>query len=185
MELRSEAPAPKQLAQTKLKAAEPKVEQKVQKLERKLSREVASGESVAVNELGKNLENTDMFCGLKWEVSAGSKGVDIDASCVKFDREGRCLGAIYFADKEDHENGIRHSGDQVTGELTTSVHDDEAISFKLSGVKPEVHFLFFVATIFSSGVHSFKDVSQCSARLVDATTDTELLKFQKQNIGSG
>merc|ERR1719217_1974006 len=185
MELRSEAPAPKQLAQTKLKAAEPKVEQKVQKLERKLSREVSSGESVAVNELGRNLENTDMFCGLKWEVSQGSKGVDIDASCVKFDKEGRCLGAVYFADKEDHENGIRHSGDQVTGEMTTSILDDEAISFKLSGIKPEIHFLFFVATIFSSGVHSFNDVNQCSTRLVDATSDTELLKFQKKDIGKG
>merc|ERR1719217_748853 len=185
MELRSEAPAPKQLAQTKLKAAEPKVEQKVQKLERKLSREVASGESVAVNELGKNLENTDMFCGLKWEVSAGSKGVDIDASCVKFDREGRCLGAVYFADKEDHENGIRHSGDQVTGELTTSVHDDEAISFRLSGIKPEIHFLFFVVTIFSSGVHSFQDVNACSARLVDSTQNLEMCKFSKKDVGKG
>merc|ERR1719217_277129 len=185
MELRSEAPAPKQLAQTKLKAAEPKVEQKVQKLERKLSREVSSGESVAVNELGKNLENQELFCGLKWEVGAGSKGVDIDASCVKFDKEGRCLGAVYFADKEDHENGIRHSGDQVTGEMTTSPLDDEAISFRLSGIKPEVHFLFFVATIFTSGVHSFQDVKHCSARLVESNTDSELCKFQKGDIGTG
>merc|ERR1719399_2705438 len=152
-------------------------------LKKQVSRKLSSNELVKISDLGRNLENANLFCGLKWEVSLGSKGVDIDASCVKFDKDGKCLGAIYFADKEDHENGIRHSGDQVTGELTTSVHDDEAISFKLSGVKPEVHFLFFVATIFSSGVHSFKDVSQCSARLVDATTNTELLKFQKQNIG--
>merc|ERR1719453_3031591 len=134
-----------------------------------------------IGDLGRNLENTDMFCGLKWEVGEGSKGVDIDASCVKFDKEGRCLGAVYFADKEDHENGIRHSGDQVTGELTTSPLDDEAISFRLSGIRPEINFLFFVATIFSSGVRSFPDVSSCSARLVRQDTDQELLKFEKQN----
>merc|ERR1719321_428661 len=154
-------------------------------LKKKLSRKVGSGEAVAINDLGRNMESQDLFCGLKWEVSPGSKGIDIDASCVKFDKEGRCLGAVYFADKEDHENGIRHSGDQVTGEMTTSPLDDEAISFRLSGIKPEINFLFFVATIFSSGVHSFQDVSRCSARLVDASNEAELVKFEKSNIGTG
>jgi len=152
---------------------------------KQLSRRLSSNELVAISSLGRNLENANLFCGLKWEVGSGSKGVDIDASCVKFDKEGRCLGAVYFADKEDHENGIRHSGDQVTGEMTTSPLDDEAISFVLSGIKPEINFLFFVATIFSSGVHSFQDVSSCSARLVDSSTDSELLKFEKSTIGTG
>jgi len=154
-------------------------------LRKQMSRKLSSNELVKITDLGRNLENANLFCGLKWEVGTGSKGVDIDASCVKFDKEGRCLGAVYFADKEDHENGIRHSGDQVTGEMTTSPLDDEAISFKLSGIKPEINFLFFVATIFSSGVHSFQDVSSCAARLVDANNETELLKFEKSNIGSG
>jgi aquaporin Z len=154
-------------------------------LRKQMSRKLSSNELVKIADLGRNLENANLFCGLKWEVGSGSKGVDIDASCVKFDKEGRCLGAVYFADKEDHENGIRHSGDQVTGEMTTSPLDDEAISFRLSGIKPEINFLFFVATIFSSGVHSFQDVSSCSARLVDANNETELLKFEKSNIGSG
>lgn len=154
-------------------------------LRKQLSRKLSSSDCVMISELGRGLENSNLFCGLKWEVGSGSKGVDIDASCVKFDKEGRCLGAVYFADKEDHENGIRHSGDQVTGEMTTSPLDDEAISFRLSGIKPEINFLFFVATIFSSGVHSFQDVSSCSARLVDANNDSELAKFEKSNIGSG
>merc|ERR1719161_156434 len=154
-------------------------------IRKQMSRQLSSHELVRISDLGRNLENAQLFCGLKWEVGAGSKGVDIDASCVKFDKEGRCLGAVYFADKEDHENGIRHSGDQVTGEMTTSPLDDEAISFRLSGIKPEINFLFFVATIFSSGVHSFQDVSSCSARLVDQSSETELLKFEKSNIGTG
>merc|ERR1719265_1104211 len=138
-------------------------------------------------QLMESLNKCDLFCGLKWEVGADSRGVDIDASCVKFGRDGNCLGAVYFADKEDLENGIRHSGDQVTGEagFESSV-DDEIISFKLSRVKQNVHFLFFVATIFSSGVHSFQDVRQCSARLVNVTgANQELCVFRKSNIGSG
>merc|ERR1719172_331435 len=173
------------MVQPKVMKAEPKVEKKVEKLGRQMSRKLSSNELVKISDLGRNLENSNLFCGLKWEVGSGSKGVDIDASCVKFDKEGRCLGAVYFADKEDHENGIRHSGDQVTGEMTTSPVDDEAISFKLSGIKPEVHFLFFVATIFTSGVHSFQDVNQCSARLVNAAEGNELLKFNKKEIGKG
>merc|ERR1719463_447771 len=185
-------PAPKPLpapeATTKQRAMDIRPPpQQQQPLRKQMSRQMSSNEVVKVNDLnpGKNLENQELFCGLKWEVGTGSKGIDIDASCVKFDKEGRCLGAVYFADKEDHENGIRHSGDQVTGEMTTSPLDDEAISFRLSGIKPEINFLFFVATIFSSGVHSFQDVSSCSARLVDANNETELLKFEKSNIGSG
>jgi len=150
----------------------------------KISVSMVTGQNLR---LMKNLDNCDLFCGLKWEVGADSRGVDIDASCVKFDSKGVCLGAVYFADKEDLENGIRHSGDQVTGEagFESSV-DDEIISFRLQRIKPDVHFLFFVATIFSSGVHSFQDVSQCSARLVNiGAANQELCCFRKQNIGSG
>merc|ERR1719265_2872454 len=180
-------PAPKPVAESKPRAMDirPPPQAEPAQMKRQMSRKLSSNELVAINDLGRNLENANLFCGLKWEVAAGSKGIDIDASCVKFDKEGRCLGAVYFADKEDHENGIRHSGDQVTGEMTTSPLDDEAISFRLSGIKSEINFLFFVATIFSSGVHSFQDVRECSARLVDSSTDTELLKFQKSNIGTG
>jgi len=178
-------PVPEAVSKTRAMDVRPPPQPEPPKLTKKMSRKLSSNELVAINELGRGLENTDLFCGLKWEVGPGSKGVDIDASCVKFDKDGRCLGAVYFADKEDHENGIRHSGDQVTGEMTTSPLDDEAISFRLSAIKPEINFLFFVATIFSSGVHSFQDVRQCSARLVDASNENELLKFEKQNIGTG
>lgn len=98
-----------------------------------------------------------------WDMSSGSKGVDIDASCVKFNREGEFLGAIDFADNAEYGNGICHSYDQATDKLTTSVHDDKAIIFKLSATKSEIHFLFFVATIFPSGAHSFQDLDQWSA----------------------
>merc|ERR1719420_119852 len=178
-------PVPTQTRKRDMDIAMPKAAPEPGPLRKQMSRKLSSNELVKISDLGRNLETSNLFCGLKWEVGSGSKGLDIDASCVKFDKEGRCLGAVYFADKEDHENGIRHSGDQVTGEVTLSGNDDECISFKLSQIKPEIHFLFFVATIFSSGVHSFQDVNQCSARLVDASTDSELLKFQKQNIGSG
>lgn len=163
------APAPKKMS------AGPK---------RALSRQLTSGEGVSVRDLGVDLENADLFCGLKWEAGRASS-IDIDASCVKFDKEGRCLGAVYFADKEDKENGIRHSGDQVTGDLGESPMDDETISFKLSKIKPECHFLFFVATIFSSGQHSFQDITSCSARLVDRVSQRELCKFSKEDTSQG
>ena len=50
--------------------------------------------------------------GLSYELHDPSlRGMlEIDGSCVKFDNTGRCCGAVYFADKEDGDNGIVRTG---------------------------------------------------------------------------
>jgi len=154
------------------------------------SRILRRHDSVALTQLDPDCLSHDLFCGLRWLTTEDT--LDVDASCVKFSQQGTCLGAVYFAMQDDKQNNIRHSGDAVAGDIVEtkatrrSIHDNERISFKLSDIRPEVHFLFFVANIFSSGSHSFKDVRECSVRLVDTSNgDQELLNFQKKDIGSG
>jgi len=142
--------------------------------------QLASGETFKIPPA---LEASDVAVGLSYELHDPSlRGMlEIDGSCVKFDRDGRCLGAVYFADKEDTESGITHYG-LHTGELGSFAHgDDDQIRFRLQKVKKNVQFMFFVVTLFSDGQHSLQDVKKCHARLVNMSNPgaSEVAKFTR------
>jgi stress response protein SCP2 len=109
--------------------------------------------------------------------------LEIDGCCVKFDVRGRCVGAVYFADKEDAANGIVHYG-LHTGELSSPhAHgDDDQIRFRLSRIQDEVHFMFFVVTIYSDRNHLLQSVKKCTARILDqgSSPSSEVVKFTRQ-----
>merc|ERR1719353_2103041 len=130
------------------------------------------------------IESCEVALGLAYELHDPSLrgALEIDGSCVKFDRDGRCLGAVYFADKEDTDSGITHYG-LHTGELGSYAHgDDDQIRFRLQNIRPNVQFLFFVVTLFSDGQHSLKDVKMCNSRLVNMSGQgaPEVFKFSRQ-----
>merc|ERR550514_330377 len=132
----------------------------------------------------RQLESSEVALGLAYELHDPSLrgALEIDGSCVKFDRDGRCLGAVYFADKEDTDSGITHYG-LHTGELGSYAHgDDDQIRFRLQNIRPNVQFLFFVVTLFSDGQHALKDVKICNARLVNMSGQgaPEVFKFSRQ-----
>lgn len=135
--------------------------------------------------LPRSLESCDLAVGLSYELHDPSlRGMlEIDGSCVKFDSSGRCCGAVYFADKEDGDNGIVHYG-MHTGELGSSqAHsDDDQIRFRLERLKPNVHFMFFVVTLYSDGHHVLQAVRKCQARLLNQSAPTatsEVLQFAR------
>mmetsp|Transcript_30828 Transcript_30828/g.88352 ORF Transcript_30828/g.88352 Transcript_30828/m.88352 type:complete len:475 (+) Transcript_30828:56-1480(+) len=130
-----------------------------------------------------------LFCGLRWRMKLSPRPggavdmCDIDLSCVKFARGGACLGGVYFNEKEDADNGIYHSGDEVTGQ--EGLVDNELITFRLCDLKPSVHALLFTMTIYSSG-RSFDDIEQCYLRLVDGTDgNKEFCRFEKDALTPG
>jgi len=129
----------------------------------------------------------EMYCQLRWRMRKARQGTipetaDVDLSCVKFSRAGTCLGGVYFADEADPDNGIAHTGDQVTGGMGRA--DSEAITFRLSDLKPNVHALFFVAMIYSAEA-TFKGVQQCSIRMVDMTlSNKEFCHYDKADMES-
>merc|ERR1719240_2238953 len=134
--------------------------------------------------LPPQLESCEVALGLSYDLHDPSLrgALEIDGSCVKFDRDGRCLGAVYFADKEDTDSGITHYG-LHTGELGSYAHgDDDQIRFRLDHIKANVQFLFFVVTLFSDGQHSLQDVKNMNARLVNMSTPgaAEVFKFSRQ-----
>lgn len=145
-----------------------------------------------VERLPEELYDHELILGLKWRVKTGGDAMetlDIDASCVKYDRSCHGLGAVYFAMKDDEANGIHHMGDEITGAEWEggAGHnlDNEQIRFKLSSVRNKVHALFFVANIFTAGDHSFKDVEEFSATIRDSRDGRELCRFDKRQVSNG
>lgn len=131
----------------------------------------------------KELEKQDLAVGLTYELhDPQQRGMlEIDGSCVEFDSQSRCCGAVYFADKEDAENGIIHYG-LHWGDLGSYAHaDDDQIRFNLSKIQPHIHVLFFVVTLFGEG-HSLRTVAKCHARLIqrDGPQSSEVLKFTRE-----
>lgn len=115
----------------------------------------------------------NLFCGLRWRMKrhAGApETCDVDLSCVKFSKFGECLGAVYFNAKDDAENRIYHSSEEVTGQA--GLVDNELITFRLANIRPNVHALVFTMTIYSSG-ESFDDIEQAYLRLVDLSDENK------------
>merc|ERR1719201_1055116 len=144
--------------------------------------QLSAGESFL---LPRSLEACDIAVGLSYELHDPSlRGMlEIDGSCVKFDNTGRCCGAVYFADKEDGDNGIVHYG-LHTGELGSPyAHgNDDQIRFRLERLRPNVHFMFFDVTLHSDGHHVLQAVRKCQARLLNQNAPTaasEVLQFQR------
>lgn len=136
--------------------------------------------------LPRNLESQDLAVGLSYELNDPNlRGMlEVDGSCVKFDSTGRCAGAVYFADKEDGANGIVHYG-WHTGELGSPyAHgDDDQIRFRLDKLQANVHFMFFVVTLYSDGNHMLSAVRKCQARLLIQDTpaaNSEVLTYTRQ-----
>lgn len=136
-----------------------------------------------VYHITKEQEAADLAVGLTYELhDPQQRGMlEIDGSCVEFDSQSRCCGAVYFADKEDAENGIIHYG-LHWGDLGSYAQaDDDQIRFNLSKIQPHIHVLFFVVTLFGEG-HSLSTVAKCHARLIqrDGQKPSEVLKFTRE-----
>jgi len=106
--------------------------------------------------------------GLGWEAS---RGVDLDASCISLNKSGRIVGTVYYQDLNDP--GIKHSGDNLTGE---GKGDDEVITVQLHKLSKEVCQLVFLVTIYSEN-KSFVDVYDAYIRLLAGPQMKELAYF--------
>lgn len=68
-------------------------------------------------------EHHTIFLGLSWKTDEGLSACDIDASCVKFNSQGRLIEGIYFGnaeDKKNHTTGesiVKHMGDNILGKI--------------------------------------------------------------------
>lgn len=116
--------------------------------------------------------------GLGWDVDGGE--CDLDVSAVLMDGEGQDLEAVFFGRLESEEHGIKHSGDNLTGE---GDGDDEQISVQLDRIQPRVQQVFFVVNIYTPQ-RTFLQVANPFCRIIDGSCGSELCRYSLRDAGS-
>ncbi|WNI25459.1 TerD family protein [Streptomyces sp. ITFR-16] len=110
--------------------------------------------------------------GLGWEPAFRGKDIDLDASVIAYGAGRNHLDSCYFGKLSILNGAIKHSGDNLTGE---GAGDDEVIVVDLGRIPPEATGLVFTVNSFTG--QKFTEVSKAYCRLIDATTDEELVRF--------
>lgn len=115
--------------------------------------------------------------GLGWDVDDGE--CDVDVSAVLVGDRRQVLDAAFFGRLELLEHGIRHTGDNLTGE---GDGDDETIIVDLSRVGRNVEQVFFVVNIYTQR-RTFAQVANPYCRVVDAGCGSELCRYSLKDAG--
>jgi tellurium resistance protein TerZ len=149
---------------------------------------LAKGQSVRLEKSGGGaLSRVTM--GLGWDVrktkgllgmfGGGGGDIDLDASCLLFDSGRRLLDQVWFRQLRSRDGSINHSGDNLTG---AGDGDDEMITVDLTRLPPQVSALVFTVNSFRGD--TFDRIENAYCRLVDATNQAELARYDLTGAGS-
>jgi len=119
------------------------------------------------------MKKKGLFGGLK------NQSIDLDASCLMFDGSGRLLDQVWFQQLQSKDGAVQHTGDNRTG---AGEGDDESIVVDLGALSPSVSTLVFVANSFTG--QNFSQIENAFCRVVDASTETELARYELTGSGT-
>jgi stress response protein SCP2 len=131
---------------------------------------LAKGQSVSLVKTGAP-PLTQVRMGLGWDTGMG-EDIDLDASCILYDARKKDVDKVWFMSKKGDKGNVRHSGDNLTG---AGEGDDEVIAVDLAKLSSNVQSLVFTVNSFSG--QKFTAVRNAFCRLVDDTTNQELVRF--------
>ena len=122
-----------------------------------------------------------LMVGLGWDVNAFDSGAafDLDASAFLCGANGKCPTEkefVFYGNLEHTSGAVKHMGDNLTGE---GDGDDEQIQVDLSMIPANVEKIAFTVTIYDSEgrKQNFGQVSNAFIRIVDETTNTEIIRY--------
>lgn len=161
-----------------------------------MSVNLSKGQKISLEkEAGGALSQIKM--GLGWDVGAapqksggflgglfgggGSAGgsIDLDASCIMLDANKQMVDAIWFGQLQSKDSSIQHTGDNRTG---AGDGDDEVINVNLSRIPDHVQALVFTVNSFTG--QTFATVNNAFCRLVNASNDSEVARYDLSAQGS-
>ncbi|MBL7501371.1 TerD family protein [Frankia sp. CNm7] len=115
---------------------------------------------------------TRVRMALGWDPAAHGRSIDLDASCILYDAQGKDVDKVWFMSKKGAKGAVRHSGDNLTGQ---GEGDDETIFVDLGALPPAVTTLVFTVNSFQG--QRFTEVRRAYCRLIDDLTNQELVRF--------
>ena len=140
---------------------------------------LSKGQKVDLTKKNPGLKN--IMVGLGWDVNAFDSGADfdLDAAAFMLGSSGKCITEkefIFYGNLEHVSGSVKHMGDNLTGE---GDGDDEQIEVNLSDIPANVERVAFTVTIYEAEARrqNFGQVSNAYIRIVDMSTDSELIRY--------
>lgn len=124
------------------------------------------------------IEKKGFFGGISKEA------VDLDASCGLFDDAKNAIDVVYFGSLKSKDGSIKHSGDDLTGDMEGDDGlDNEIIIMDFSKLSPNVSYVAFVLNSFRG--HDFGTIPFASIRIYEGTPTRVNEVFAKYDIVKG
>lgn len=140
---------------------------------------LTKGQKVDLTKKNPSLKN--IMVGLGWDVNEFDSGADfdLDAAAFMLGANGKCPTEkefVFYGNLEHTSGAVKHMGDNLTGE---GEGDDEQIEVSLADIPPNVERIAFTVTIYDAEPRrqNFGQVSNSYIRIVDADTDSELIRY--------
>lgn len=140
---------------------------------------LTKGQKVDLTKKNPSLKN--IMVGLGWDVNEFDSGADfdLDAAAFMLGANGKCPTEkefVFYGNLEHASGAVKHMGDNLTGE---GEGDDEQIEVSLAKIPSNVERIAFTVTIYDAEPRrqNFGQVSNSYIRIVDADTDSELIRY--------
>ncbi|MFC4164864.1 TerD family protein [Epilithonimonas zeae] len=143
-----------------------------------------------VKENGSTLQN--VCVGVNWGAiekkswlgSVTKEAVDLDASCLLFDDAKNSLDVVYFGQLKSKDGAVKHSGDDLTGDLSGDDGlDNEIITLDFSKLSSNVQSVAFVLNSYKG--QDFGTIPFASIRIYEGTPSRVNEVFATYNIAKG
>ena len=149
------------------------------KEEKEMPINLSKGQKVDLTKGNPGLKR--IMVGLGWDVNAFDSGADFDLDAAAFmvGANGKCPTEqefIYYHNLTHPSEALKHMGDNLTGE---GEGDDEQIEVDLDKIPANIEKVAFTVTIYDADTRrqNFGQVSNAFIRIVDETTNTELIRY--------
>ena len=140
---------------------------------------LSKGQKVSLTKDNPSLSKITV--GLGWDVNAFDSGADfdLDASVFMVGENGKCpteSDFIFYGNLVHSSGSVKHMGDNRTG---AGEGDDEQITVDLNAIPANISKVAFTVTIYDAEIRkqNFGQVSNAYIRIVDDTTETEIVRF--------
>ena len=140
---------------------------------------------------GSKLQN--VCVGINWGAiekkglfgfGSSKEAVDLDGSCALYNENKQLLEVVYFGNLKSKNGSVKHSGDDLTGDMGGDDGlDNEIITLDFSQLDANVSYVAFVLNSFRG--HDFGTIPFASIRIYEGTTKRVNEVFAKFDIANG
>jgi len=119
-----------------------------------------------------------------WLGGITREAVDLDASCALYDGSRNRVDVVYFGNLQSKDRAIKHSGDDLTGDMDGDDGlDNEILTLDFSKLSPKVEYIAFVLNSFRG--QDFGSIPFASIRIYEGTPTRVDEIFATYNIAKG